>query len=407
MIPVFDNLPDAERKALFEAAQGKQLAAGDVLFYEGDPADTLYLLQSGCCQMSFGKELRGKIEAGLLIDPIGTLGGLPHTVKVTAVENAQLLCWPMETLLQSANFSAAARRYLAKQLHQSTMKLAQLTAPLHFAHNTAELVPGPFMFEDTSMIFAFCEADPPSIEKCLPESLHLLQRPAKKRAPLLIALADFPHAYPQHTPSARFAYTETTYFIPVRYGTTFGFYVPHIYPSTYEPILLGREIYGFPKRLGETIFGTNEVSLSVDGEKYVHLSWQGAESETETRLVRGLMDWLGLEGRVASAAFQAGEVLRKATRLPAYRRVNVFNHKQILAAESNQDSPLYAVNQLTQAAFGVLRWYHINRLSQPELRLLGGAFSDAHLTLREAFRTKLDMRLSTARVIMDYPSLAK
>lgn len=383
-------------------AQTKHLAAGEVLFYEGDPPHLLYWLKSGRCQMNFGKESRGEILPNSLIDPVATLGGLPHTVKVTATHPCEILCWSLDALCQSAEFNTAARHYLATHLQRTTQRLTQLSAPIHYAPHSAELIPGPFLFDDTQMIFAFCEADPAPLEDCLPQGLRLLQRPAKKRAPLLIALADFPKAYSQHTPSAYFSYAETTYFIPVRHGTSFGFYVPSIYPSTYEPILLGREIYGFPKRLGETVFGENSVALSVDGENYLNLQWDGAESETESRLVRALVEWLGVEGRLAAVAFQAGEVLRKASRLPGYRRVNVFNHKRILAAESTHDSPSYTVNQLTHAAFGVLRWYYINRLTTPELSISGGVFAKADLTLREAYRTKLDMRLSLARVVRDY-----
>ncbi len=397
MIPVFCELSPEEQASLLAAAQTQHLSTGEVLFYEGDTPDRLYVLRTGRCRMSFAGESRGEVGADTLLDPVAVLGGLPHTVKITAVENCELLYWPMKLLWQSANFNAAARRYLARQLQKTSTRLTQLTAPIHYAAYSADLIPGPFLFEDATMLFLFCEAAPELIEKILPEGLSLLQRPGKKHAPLLLALADFPKAYPQHTPAARFAYTETTYFIPVRHGTTFGFYVPHIYPSTYEPILLGREIYGFPKRLGETVLGSNEVSLSVDGEQYLHFQWQGAESETEPRLVRALMDWLGLQGRLASVAFQAGELLRKASRLPGYRRVNVFNHRRLLAADSTHDQPTYAVSELTQAAFGVLKWYQINRLNRPELQVTGGTLTD--VTLREAFRTRLDMRLSTARVV--------
>ncbi|MBZ0304556.1 MAG: acetoacetate decarboxylase family protein [Anaerolineae bacterium] len=400
MIPVFCELSDEEQASLLTVAQSRRLSTGEVLFYEGDLSDRLYLLKTGRCSATFAGASCGDMVPEMLLDPVAALGGLPHTVKITAVENCELLYWPMEFLWQSATFNTAARRYLATQLQKTSTRLTQLTAPIHYASHAADLIPGPFLFEDVTMLFLFCEAAPEPIEKSLPAGLSLLQRPGKKRAPLLLALADFPKAYPQHTPEACFAYTETTYFIPVRHGTTFGFYVPSIYPSTYEPILLGREIYGFPKRLGETTFSANEVSLSVDGQNYLHFEWQGAESETEPRLVRALMDWLGLQGRLASAAFQAGDLLRKASRLPGYRRVNVFNHRRLLAADSTHDQPTYAVSELTQAAFGVLKWYQVNRLNQPELQVTGGILTD--VTLREAFRTKLDMRLSTARVVQNY-----
>jgi hypothetical protein len=80
----------------------------------------------------------------------------------------------------------------------------------------------------------------------------------------------------------------------------------------------------------------------------------------------------------------------------------VYNHKQILAVDTEVDTPTYAVDQLTQALFGVLRWYQIARLRAPSLTVPGGPLAGADLRLREAFRTQLDLRLSTGRVVQDY-----
>jgi hypothetical protein len=236
----------------------------------------------------------------------------------------------------------------------------------------------------------------------LPDGLSLLKSPLRERAPVFIAFADFPYSYPRHDESARFAYTETTYFVPVRHKANPGAFVPYIYPSAWEPILLGREIYGFPKRLGHTVFGSNQVSLSVDGDKFLDLHWSQLETSTEPKLVGALMDWLGFERHIAAAAFQAGDLMRRAVRLPPYRRVDVYNHKRVLSVAATHDKPEYGVNCLTQAVFGVLRWNHIAWIVDPVLDVLGGPFGDAGLSVREAYRTGLAMRLSAGRVVRDY-----
>ncbi|NJL93880.1 MAG: hypothetical protein HC915_09195 [Anaerolineae bacterium] len=145
------------------------------------------------------------------------------------------------------------------------------------------------------------------------------------------------------------------------------------------------------------------MSLRVDQQPYLALSWQSGAAVDEPRLIRALSDWLGVQGRLAETAFRAGEVLRRASRFPAHRRVEVFNHKQILAIDATADQPRYAVDQLTRAVFGVLRWYQIARLEGATLQAPGGPFAGAHLTLREAYRTVLDLRLSTGRPVQDYP----
>jgi hypothetical protein len=190
--------------------------------------------------------------------------------------------------------------------------------------------------------------------------------------------------------------------VPVRFGANVGLYVPFIYPSAWEPILLGREIYGFPKRLGKTTFMGKSASLAVDSKPCFELAWDGEKPTRESRLVRALSDWIGIEGHAAEVAFRAGDMLRQAMRFPAFRRIDVYNHKCILAADATSDSPRYAVNNLTRAVFGVLRWHQIDRLTVPELTVHSQPFLSADLALREAYYSRLDMRLSTGEIVHDY-----
>lgn len=403
--PIFRDLSLTEQAGWLAQADTRYLAAGDVLCYEGDPAATLYALVNGTCQITrTGEAQREPDSRPILIDPLATLGGLPHSLKLEATTACELLSWPFESLWQSAEFATAARRYLAETARSAETRLNELEQPVHYAPDTAHLTPGPFMFEDVTLIFAFCDADLDPIRAQLPDGLSLFRRPGRKRDSLMIALAHFPTAYSEHDPAARFGYTETTIFVPVRYRHSIGLFVPYIYPSAYEPILLGREIYGFPKRLGRTTFGAQSVALAVDNTPQLDLRWNSSAGTDEPRLVRALIDWIGLEGRSLSLAFQAGDVLRKTMRLPPYRRVGVYNHKRIPAPETNHDAPVYTVDQLTFAIFGVLRWYQIAQLHDPALEITGGPLAAANVTLREAYRTRLDMRLSTGRVVRDYAS---
>ena len=398
-IPFFDGFSPEIQAELLQSAERLIIEAGKVLFYEGDHAENLYVLVSGPCTLQWGQESRGAILPGELLDPAATLGGLPHSVRVTAVESCELLYWTTETLMRDAAFGAAARRFLAGELLITQRRCDELAAPISFAGD-GSIVPGPFRFENVTMIFAFCETESAVFgAHLLPDGLRILQRPGRDTTPVLVALADFPKAYPEDHAQNTFRYTETTFFLPVRHQSAFGFFVPYIYPSAWEPILIGRDIYGFPKQLGETIFAPNTASLSVNETRLLRISWDGGEAASETRLVRALSDWLGIQGRLTAAAFQAGEVLRKMTRLPAYRRVDVYNRKRIPAVDSTAENPIDAVHQLTRATFGVLRWQQISRLDNLTLTVSG---QFAGLTLREAYRTQLDMRLSAGRVVKDY-----
>ncbi len=400
--PPFADLPAEERVALLAQGQEREVGAGEVLFYEGDRAEELALLVAGKVTLSWAGQARGEVGAGALVDAEAALGDLPHRVKAVAAEACTLLCWSVEALWESPTFGRAAGRFLAQAFREAQSRLDEVAAPIHYGGVGVELRPGPFRFHDVTLLFAFCEADRDALQVGLPEGLSLLAWKKKDRAPLLVAPARFPRAYPEDDPEAWFAYDETTFFVPVRRGRRVGLYVPSIYPSAWEPILLGREIYGFPKQLGKTHFGRNRASLVVDGQVYANLQWDGLERSGERRLVGALFDWLALPGGTASAAFSVGETMRAVMRLPPFRRVEVYNHKRIAAADSSHEAPRYAVDQLTRAVFGVLRWHQIAKMRDPVLEVVGGPLREARVVLQEAYSTTLDMRLSRGQVVRDY-----
>jgi hypothetical protein len=397
---IFNELSSDVRVALLALAQQRQIAAGDQLFEEGEVPGKLWLLLSGRCMLSQDAEPRYEARRHEVLDVVAALGGIPHTIRAIATGDCEFLCWDVDDLWANPVFSVVARHYLASHLQRTQVRLDELEMPVHY-REVAQLTPGPFMFRDTTLLIAFCEADLDSWRELLPEGLTLFRRAGRKRDSLFLATAFFRHAYPADDPDGSFRYSETTCFVPVREGRNFGLFPAYIYPSTWEPILLGRDIYGFPKRLGNTVFGENCVSLSVDRIDHFELTYGEKEQTSESRLVRALSDWVGIEGRVAEAAFRAGDALRSVARLPSYRRVDVYNHKRIPAADSTHDVPTYAVDQLTQAIFGVLTWHEIAKLHDPALTVRDGPLASVNPTLREAYLTRLDMRLSAGRVVRD------
>jgi len=400
-IPVFASLSADFRQQLEAKAKRRTCQARETFFYEGDPPDALALLLEGQVDLSWGGSPRGVCLPGSLLDPAAALGDIPHTVKAVTATECLVIEWPLDYLTELSSFREFARRHLADCLRKAQARLSAASAPIHYVGH-AEIQPGPYLFLDAGVTFIFCEAARGPIEEALPDGLSLLMMPGREHVPVLLAVADFPNAHPESDPSSQFSYTETTVFVPVRFGATPGAFVPYIYPSSWEPILIGREVYGFPKQLGNTIFGSGELSLSVDEVPCFRLNWEGQQASKETELVGALMGWLGIQRHIASAAFQVGDAMRQAASLPAYRRIDVFNHKRVPSVDSSPDDLLYDVDQLTQAVFGVLRWFSVARLVDAELVTASGPLHEAKITLREAYRTRLDMRLSKGRVVRDY-----
>lgn len=414
--PVLAALPADLQESIRQMADERQIPAGQTLFAEGDSTQTLYMHLSGKLMLSRDAKPIGEARSGDLLDWTAALGSLPHTIRAIALTDCTLFCWSFADLLNISEFEAAARRELAFRLMETQTRLHALEAPIHMTGD-AQLLPGPFVFNNTTLILAFCDADLDAARVRLPEGLSLLRLAWRKRDALFLAMAVFRDAHPEHHPDARFSYTETTYFVPVRCGARLGLYPAWIYPSTYEPILLGREIYGFPKRLGYTLFpdkphppasspktgeGEKTAQLIADGETHLTFIYRQAAPASEPRLIRALSDWLGVEGRFTETAFRVGDVLLDTMQIGLRRRVSVYNHKRIPAANTHDNLPVYAVDQLTQAVFTVTKWHTIDHLPGAALTVTGGDLRGASVTLREAYLTRLDMRLSTGRVVRNY-----
>src|SRR5574341_984544 len=256
-IRLFSSLPEDLRVDMARSASERLLNVGDILIHEGDPSTRLFLLVEGQIDVVWDQRTREAIYVGALVDPAAALSGQSHGVRAVAASACKLLSWPTDTLNHPV-FVNAARLELGEALRSAQARLADVTAPIHFDVDTA-ISPGPFVFENASIIIAFCEADSEVIKALLLDGLSLLRLPGRRHAPIFLTFADFPNSHPEENDSARFAYTETSVFVPVSYGATPGVHIPYIYPSAWEAILIGREVYGLPKHLGHTIFGTQEV----------------------------------------------------------------------------------------------------------------------------------------------------
>ncbi len=379
--------------ALMALAQHVTLPAQTTLFQEGQQPDEAYVLVSGTCTLSQKMTPLGAAKATTLLDSVAVLGDIPHTQRAITSTECTFLRWKLPELRQQEGFNTAARQILASRLQQAQTRLTELQAPIHHIEPGAQLEPGPFSFPNSTIIFAFCDA---KLELDLPPGV------SRTGNTLLLAFADFPNSHYANQPDWRFGYRETTFFVPVRVGRILGLYVPYIYPSAYEPILLGREVYGFPKQLGETEITPSAASLSVRGDDYFMLTWQHTQPTNEAQIVGAMGRSFGAPGTLTTAAFSVGDVLTQAINLPIYRHINVFNHKRIAGTATRESEHTYDVEQLTQAVFSIPRWHSIERLQDAELQVQSPSLYGWNLRLRDAYYTKLDVRLSTGRVVRDY-----
>uniref|UniRef100_B8HU04 MscS Mechanosensitive ion channel n=1 Tax=Cyanothece sp. (strain PCC 7425 / ATCC 29141) TaxID=395961 RepID=B8HU04_CYAP4 len=127
-VPYFQTCSDLQMLEIIEAGYRKVLAESEILFKEGDVAESMYVVLSGkietaSCQL---KQRIRTYAAGELFGEAPLLLGVPYLVTARAVEKTSLFVIPkanLERLLQS-------RPYLASAIADELMKERDFYTPL-------------------------------------------------------------------------------------------------------------------------------------------------------------------------------------------------------------------------------------------------------------------------------------
>lgn len=100
----FDHLPDVVKKAVAAAAVQRKFQAGQVIYIEGEPADTVYLLASGWVKATrITRE--GREQAMMFLQPVDVFGdiavltGRTYPGTVVALEDVVVWAIPAQTVL--------------------------------------------------------------------------------------------------------------------------------------------------------------------------------------------------------------------------------------------------------------------------------------------------------------------
>ncbi len=125
MVPLFDDLPGAVLESMARQVIPIQLAKNDVLFRQGDPGDSMFVIQSGCVSVVTS----GLQDQELVIDRYGPgeiVGELsmidqePRSAGVVAAEPTELLKLPrvafLEVLLSQPNLALGVLHNLSTRL---------------------------------------------------------------------------------------------------------------------------------------------------------------------------------------------------------------------------------------------------------------------------------------------------
>lgn len=104
----FNALPMEVQNAILTAAIPKHFTAGQVIYLEGEPADHVYILQSGWVKAT-RMTPEGREQALLILRPVEIFGdiavfsGTPYPGTATALEEVHAWAIPAETLIMLIN----------------------------------------------------------------------------------------------------------------------------------------------------------------------------------------------------------------------------------------------------------------------------------------------------------------
>jgi CRP-like cAMP-binding protein len=135
--PLFADLPERDLAELAAVAQLRRFGKGQVVFSEGEDADTLLVVQQGLLKATSGSAegenfLLAVAEPGDSLGELIVADGGPRSATVTAVTDAQVLSLRRADVLRVADTSPALTRALLVAMATVVRRLTGSAADLVF-----------------------------------------------------------------------------------------------------------------------------------------------------------------------------------------------------------------------------------------------------------------------------------
>ena len=392
--PLFDDLASVD---LSDLAVVHDLAAGESLAI---PTERIVLVTAG----RVGVENADAFER--LAGPGDLIGLLRpgHSLRVDALQDSQLLLLgPID--LDGALADSRKRRLLSNATSLAELEIRRIQAERleleasledFFEPHSGEVARAPYVVDGARMLFVVAR----DVELSrLPPGLSPLPLSDGR---FLLAFCHYPH----FGPSAGFgpSYDESLVMVPCwdLMGGGPGFYCPEVWPESMMAVIVGGELFGFPKRYGRVTLGADHAHVDLGGTQ-AYLRWTGAKPLSVERYMAEMTGALlgedDPEGRVAerlvgfAARFTAGPLVRSGTPLPLYVRRSA-GRRDFGAVE-------WAVDELAWVPFD-LRAHH--QLVELEGLAFRGWGRLRFAEVERAFFAEVDLTMAEARPIRDLRS---
>jgi CRP/FNR family transcriptional regulator, cyclic AMP receptor protein len=134
---VLDGVAPRERQGFLDAARRRRFTRGETIFHEGDPADTVHLLDAGRVAVRVATP-HGDVAILTILGPgevfgeLALLNDVPRTATVTALEACETLSLHRRDFERLRATNRSVDRFLAAALARQVARLSGLVVDAHF-----------------------------------------------------------------------------------------------------------------------------------------------------------------------------------------------------------------------------------------------------------------------------------
>lgn len=381
--PLFRALEPAARERLETTLRVEEHEAGQIIFQEGQAPDRVCFLQRGEVAATQAGGLVRMFHPPSELGLLSIVDGRAFTSTLTTLTPVRLSSLPRAELEALADQSPSFRRNLVDHFATEVRRLNEANNDLRrslddfFESPNARVVPGPYVADPYEMYFFVLEHDPRRLDAILPPGTRPIPG-LSGRYILSFSFFDRVHSLHPAGLGKVFKYNETTLFVPCL-GPNHrpSVFAPELYPDSYLAITLGRELYGFPKRFGQTERANRHINLMLSRRLVLRASWK---DESEVRIRDFITESLGALGGERTLlhplAEAAGSIVESTNReggRDLWPSVPVFVHRQVPDMKHGDPSAL-ATDELIEVPFRITALSHFERLQRPEVRFLDEGF---------------------------------
>jgi CRP-like cAMP-binding protein len=141
---LFAGMSHDSLEAIARSLRARRFRRGEVLFHEGDPGDSLFVVASGAVKVVVPSEdgdeaILATLRRGDFLGELALLDGAPRSASAIALEPTETLALPREQFRALVASEPALREALLASLAGELRRLTTHVAELHFLDLTGRL----------------------------------------------------------------------------------------------------------------------------------------------------------------------------------------------------------------------------------------------------------------------------